>query len=71
MASGGTRIRSPRMIRPPGNRHGSSRDRGTAMTQLAEVFAVKWHNFNLRRFAVFGVVLGLLIVVGVLPHDRR
>ncbi len=41
------------------------------MTQLAEVFAVKWHNFNLRRFAVFGVVLGLLIVVGVLPHDRR
>ena len=41
------------------------------MNQLAEVFAVRWHNFNLRRFAVFGVVLGLLIVVGVLPHDRR
>jgi hypothetical protein len=41
------------------------------MTQLAEVFAVKWHNFNLRRFVVFGVVLGLVIVVGVLPDDRR
>jgi hypothetical protein len=41
------------------------------MGQLAEVFAVKWQGFNLRRFAVFAVVLGLLIIVGVLPHERR
>ncbi len=41
------------------------------MTQLAKVFDVKWHQFNVRRFIVFGVLLGLLIVVGVLPHDRR
>ena len=41
------------------------------MTQLAEVFAVKWQGFNLRRGAIFAVILGLLIVVGVLPQDRR
>jgi Fusaric acid resistance protein-like len=41
------------------------------MTQLKEVFAVKWQEFNLRRFIVFGVILGLLIVVGVLPDERR
>ena len=41
------------------------------MSQLADVFKVKWHEFKLRRFVVFGVILGLLIVVGVLPHDRR
>ncbi len=41
------------------------------MTQLKKVFEVKWQGFNLRRGAVFAVVLGLLIVVGVLPHDRR
>ena len=41
------------------------------MSQLAKVFAVKWHEFNLRRFVVFGVILGLLIVVGVLPDERR
>ena len=35
------------------------------------MFKVKWHEFNLRRFLVFGVILGLLIVVGVLPDDRR
>ena len=31
------------------------------------MFKVKWHEFNLRRFVVFGVILGLLIIVGVLP----
>jgi hypothetical protein len=41
------------------------------MTQLADVFKVKWQAFNLRRFLVFAVILGLLIVVGVLPDDRR
>lgn len=41
------------------------------MNQLADVFRVKWHEFKLRRFVVFGVILGLLIIVGVLPHDRR
>jgi fusaric acid resistance family protein len=41
------------------------------MSQLADVFKVKWQAFNLRRFLVFGVILGLLIVVGVLPDDRR
>ena len=41
------------------------------MTRLEKVFEAKWQGFNLRRGAVFAVVLGLLIVVGVLPHDRR
>ena len=41
------------------------------MTRLEKVFEVKWQGFNLRRGAVFAVVLGLLIIVGVLPHDRR
>jgi Fusaric acid resistance protein-like len=41
------------------------------MTQLAKVFKVDWQKFNLRRFAVFVVILGLLIVVGVLPDERR
>jgi Fusaric acid resistance protein-like len=41
------------------------------MTQIAEVFKVKWQEFNLHRFVIFGVILGLLLVVGVLPHDRR
>ena len=41
------------------------------MTRLEKVFEVKWQGLNLRRGAVFAVVLGLLIVVGVLPHDRR
>ena len=40
------------------------------MGQIADVFKVRWHEFNLRRFVVFGVILGLLIVAGVLPHDR-
>ena len=41
------------------------------MTQLAEIFKVNRQGFSLRRGAVFAVVLGLLIVVGVLPDDRR
>ncbi len=41
------------------------------MTQLEKVFEVKRQGLSLRRGAVFVVVLGLLIVVGVLPHDRR
>ena len=38
---------------------------------MAEIFKVNWPEFKLRRFAVFGVILGLLIIVGVLPHERR
>ncbi|MFZ0973858.1 MAG: FUSC family protein [Solirubrobacteraceae bacterium] len=41
------------------------------MTRLEKLFEVKWQGFNLRRGTVFAVVLGLLIIVGVLPHDRR
>ncbi len=41
------------------------------MSQIADVFKVEWHEFKLRRFVIFGVILGLLIVVGVLPADRR
>ena len=41
------------------------------MTQLAAVFAAKWQEFSWRRGAILAVVLGLLIIVGVLPHDRR
>ena len=41
------------------------------MTQLKKVFEVKWQGFNLRRGAVLAVVLGLLLIVGVLPHERR
>ena len=41
------------------------------MSQLAEVFKVKWQGFNLRRGAILAVILGLLIIVGVLPEDRR
>jgi len=41
------------------------------VSQLAEVFKVKWQGFNLVRGAILAVVLGLLIIVGVLPHDRR
>ena len=41
------------------------------MTELKKVFEVKWQGFSLRRGAVFAVVLGLMIVVGVLPHDRE
>ena len=41
------------------------------MTQLAKVFEVKWQGFNLRRGAIFAVILGLLIIVGVFPAERR
>ena len=41
------------------------------MTRVEKVFEVKWQGFNLRRGAVLAVVLGLLLIVGVLPHDRR
>ena len=41
------------------------------MSPLVDVFKVKWQAFNLRRFVVFGIIMGLLIIVGVLPHDRR
>ncbi len=41
------------------------------MSQVALIFKVKWQEFNLRRFVIFAIILGLLIVVGVLPDDRR
>ena len=41
------------------------------MTHLEKVFEVNWQALKVRRGAVFAVVLGLLIVVGVLPQDRR
>ena len=41
------------------------------MTQLAEVFKINRQGFSLRRGVIFAVVLGLLIVVGVLPDERR
>ena len=41
------------------------------MSQVAKVFQLNWQGFNLRRGAIMAVVLGLLIVVGVLPADRR
>jgi hypothetical protein len=44
---------------------------GKAMTQVSKVFELNRQGFNLRRGAIFAVILGLLIVVGVLPHDRR
>jgi len=43
----------------------------TAMSQMAKVFGAKWQEFSWRRGAILAVVLGLLIIVGVLPHDRR
>ena len=49
----------------------SRTDEKKAMSRLAKVLDVEWQGFNLRRGAVVAVVLGLLIVVGVLPHDRR
>jgi uncharacterized membrane protein YccC len=43
----------------------------TAMSQMAKVFGAKWQEFSWRRGAILAVVLGLLIIVGVLPDDRR
>ena len=41
------------------------------MSQVAKVFQVHWQGFNLRRGIILAVILGLLIIVGVLPHERR
>ncbi len=41
------------------------------MSQVAKVFGGKWQEFSWLRGAILAVVLGLLIIVGVLPHDRR
>ena len=41
------------------------------MSQVSKVFQLNRQGFNLHRGVVFAVVLGLLIVVGVLPADRR
>jgi len=41
------------------------------MSQMAKVFGAKWQEFSWRRGAILAVVLGLLIIVGVLPDDRR
>ena len=41
------------------------------MSQVAKVFQVNWQGFNLRRGAILAVILGLLIIVGVLPEERR
>ena len=41
------------------------------MSQLAKVFEAKWQGFNLRRGVILAVILGLLIIVGVLPAERR
>ena len=41
------------------------------MSQMAKVFGAKWQEFSWRRGAILAVILGLLIIVGVLPHDRR
>ena len=41
------------------------------MSQVAKVFGAKWQEFKWSRGAILAVVLGLLIIVGVLPHDRR
>ncbi len=41
------------------------------MSQVAKVFQLNLKGFNLVRGAILAVILGLLIIVGVLPHDRR
>jgi len=41
------------------------------VSQLAKVFQLDWQGFNLRRGAILAVIMGLLIIVGVLPHERR
>jgi len=38
---------------------------------VAKVFQLNRQGFNLRRGAIIAVILGLLIIVGVLPQDRR
>ena len=41
------------------------------MSQVSKVFQLNRQGFNLHRGVVFAVVLGLLIIVGVLPAERR
>jgi hypothetical protein len=41
------------------------------VSQVAKVFQLNWQGFNLRRGAILAVILGLLIIVGVLPEERR
>ena len=41
------------------------------MSQVSKVFQLNRQGFNLRAGVVFAVVLGLLIIVGVLPHERQ
>ena len=41
------------------------------MIQVSKVFQLNRQGFNLRGGVVFAVVLGLLIIVGVLPAERR
>ena len=41
------------------------------MNQVAKVFQLNRQRFNLRRGVIMAVVLGLVIIVGVLPHERR
>ena len=41
------------------------------MSQITKVFQLNRQGFNLRRGVIFAVVLGLLIIVGVLPQERR
>ena len=41
------------------------------MSQVAKIFQLNRQGFNLRRGVIFAVVLGLLIIVGVLPAERR
>jgi len=41
------------------------------MSQMAKVFGAKWQEFSWRRGAILAVILGLLIIVGVLPAERR
>ena len=41
------------------------------MSQVSKVFQLNRQGFNPHRGVVFAVVLGLLIIVGVLPAERR
>jgi hypothetical protein len=41
------------------------------VSQRAKVFELNRQGFNLRRGAIVAVILGLLIIVGVLPQERR
>ena len=43
----------------------------SVVNQVAKLFQLNRHGFNLRRGVIMAVVLGLVIIVGVLPHERR